>query len=189
MKLIVGLGNPDREYENTRHNTGFLVLDKVAKELKCELTMNKFQALIALIKVDEEKVMLMKPLTYMNNSGVAVKMACDFYKIEPKDILVIYDDMDLEVGSIRLRSKGSCGGHNGIKSIINLLNTQEIKRVRVGIGDRGRIEGPDYVLGKFSKEEKAKIDGATTQASLAAIQFLHKPFEQVMNQFNRKSDE
>lgn len=149
MKLIAGLGNPGKEYEKTRHNCGFLAIDALAKNLNLSITSQKFDALIATTHINGEAVMLMKPLTYMNASGSAVSQAVKFYKIQPEDILVLHDDMDLPVGSLRIRKNGSGGGQKGMKSIISSLGTDQIARIRIGVGhsEVGNHDVvPDWVL-------------------------------------------
>ena len=146
MKLIVGLGNPGREYVHTRHNAGFEVMDAIADHVSADISQKKFKALIDKVRIGNESVLLMKPQTYMNNSGEAVRAAMDFYHLTPQDLLVIYDDMDMPVGRLRLRQKGSAGGHNGIKSIIAHIHTQEFDRIRVGIDKDARIPTVDLSL-------------------------------------------
>lgn len=186
MKLIVGLGNPGKEYENTRHNSGFCVMDAIADELHESITTKKFKALIATTRIAGEQVLLMKPQTYMNLSGEAVIEAVKFYHIDPKDILVIYDDLDLPVGKIRLREKGSAGGQNGMKNIINHLHTQEFNRIRVGIGKDARVPVVDWVLGKIRKEEKEDYMQAVQEAKDAAIYSVSHSFIDTMSKYNRK---
>lgn len=186
MKLIVGLGNIGKEYEKTRHNAGFCVMDEIAKELGCELSQKKFKALYTTVKVKQESILLMKPQTYMNLSGEAVREAMKFYQIDPKDLLVIYDDMDLPVGKIRIRENGSAGGQNGMKNIIKMIGTQDFARIRVGIGKDARIPVVDYVLGKFRKDEIADFESAVKQAKEAAIFSIDHTIAETMNAYNRK---
>ena len=186
MKLIVGLGNPGKEYENTRHNSGFAVMDAIADELRVDISQKKFKSLIQTTRINGEQVLLMKPQTYMNNSGEAVIEAVKFYHIDAKDILVIYDDLDLPVGKIRLREKGSAGGQNGMKSIINHLHTQEFNRIRVGIGKDSRVPVVDWVLGKIRKEDKEAYMEAVCEAKDAAIFSISHTFIDTMSKFNRK---
>ena len=186
MKLIVGLGNPGKEYENTRHNAGFSVLDAIAEYCHVEVTQKKFKALIALTRIDGEQVLLMKPQTYMNLSGEAVVEAMKFYRLQAKDILVIYDDMDMPVGKIRLREKGSAGGQNGMKNIIAHLHTQEFNRIRVGIGKDARVPVVNCVLGKIRKEEQEDFKKAVEQARDAAIFSLTHTFIDTMSRYNKK---
>lgn len=186
MKLIIGLGNPGKEYEHTRHNAGFCVIDAIAKEYNVNVNTKKFKALIDTTMVQGEKVMLMKPQTYMNLSGEAILQAMNFYQLEPKDILVIYDDMALPVGKIRLREKGSAGGQNGMKNIIQLLHTQEFSRIRIGIGKNEHIPTVDYVLGKIGKEEENDFQQAIMDAKDAVIYSIHHTFVDTMSKFNKK---
>ena len=186
MKLIVGLGNPGKEYENTRHNAGFSVLDAIAEYCHVEVTQKKFKALIALTRIDGEQVLLMKPQTYMNLSGEAVVEAMKFYRLQAKDILVIYDDMDMPVGKIRLREKGSAGGQNGMKNIIAHLHTQEFNRIHVGIGKDARVPVVNWVLGKIRKEEQEDFKKAVEQARDAAIFSLTHTFIDTMSRYNKK---
>ena len=151
MKLIVGLGNPGNEYQNTRHNMGFMVIDKILDELKLNFTKNKHKGVYVQTKIKGEDVIILKPLTYMNLSGESIKDVMSYYKITPDNILVIYDDMDTNVGGIRLRLSGSAGGHNGIKDIIAHLHTDAFARLKVGISNDKDTDTRDYVLGKLSK--------------------------------------
>ena len=184
MKLIVGLGNPSEKYQNTRHNTGFLTLDRLADHLGVSINRKAFNALIGKTTVAGEQVILMKPQTYMNNSGEAVGKAVRYYKLDPeKDVLIIYDDMDLPAGKIRLREKGSSGGHNGIKSIIAHLSGKDFCRIRVGIGHEGN-DTIDYVLGTSHGPEKEAWTDAMDWASSAAEDFIREPFQKVMNKYN-----
>lgn len=152
MKMIVGLGNIGKEYDKTRHNTGFMVVDELAKKHDINNFKVQSDALIADFRVNGEKVLLVKPTTYMNDSGRAVRPLMDYYDVDLNDMIVAYDDMDMPVGKIRLRQKGSAGGHNGIKSIIAHVGTQSFNRVRVGIDHPTKESVVDYVLGKFRKE-------------------------------------
>lgn len=186
MKLVVGLGNPGKEYEHTRHNAGFCVIDELAKECGASLTTKKFKALVDTVILQKEKVLLMKPQTYMNLSGEAVQQAMNFYQIDPKDIIIVYDDMDLPVGKIRLREKGSAGGQNGMKNIIKLLHTQEFPRIRVGIGKSENIPTVDYVLGKIGKEDKEAFTQAVQQAKEAIIYSMNHTFVDTMSAYNKK---
>jgi PTH1 family peptidyl-tRNA hydrolase len=160
MKLIVGLGNPGKQYENTRHNIGFMALDKYASENNLSFKIeSRFEGLITQTTYQGEKVILFKPVTYMNLSGRAIYKVVNYYKIDIDDILIIHDDLDLPTGKMRLREKGSSGGHNGLKSIIENLNTTNFKRVKIGIS-KNQNDIIDYVLGKFSKTEMELLDQA-----------------------------
>lgn len=184
MKLIVGLGNPGLEYERTRHNAGFMAIDKVAELLQVSFTKKQFQATIATASVKGEKVLLMKPETYMNLSGEAVLAAVQFYKIDSQDILVLHDDLDLPVGKIRIRYQGSSGGQKGLKNIIDLLHTQDIKRIRIGIGKDPIIPIVDYVLGKIPKDQEPLFQESLEKAAQAARASLIMKFQDVMNRYN-----
>lgn len=189
MKLIVGLGNPGKQYEQTRHNAGFRVIDAIAAEWKLKVSDKKFQALIAVENINGEKVMLMKPQTYMNLSGDALIQAVNYYKIDKKDILVIYDDMDLAIGTIRLREKGSSGGQKGMKHIIECLHSDEINRIRVGIGKNKQIDTVDYVLGKIQGEDAALHQASIEKAKDAAVYSITHTFDETMNRFNKKDSQ
>ena len=185
MKLIVGLGNPGKKYENTRHNTGFAVIDRTLAKLNVELDKNKFNADYTMINRNGEKIYILKPLTYMNLSGEAVAPFMKYFGIEPEDLVVVHDDLDLPVGKIRLRQSGSCGGQNGMRNIIDLLGDSNIKRIRVGIGKDPLIPVVDYVLGKTKKEDLEVYNQALDKASDALIYWLdHDDFSQVMSNFN-----
>ena len=186
MKLIVGLGNPGKEYEMTRHNSGFCVLDAIADACHVEVNQKKFKALVANTRIGRETVLLMKPQTYMNLSGEAVQEAMHFYKLTPEDLLVIYDDLDLPIGKIRLRPKGSAGGQNGMKNIIQHIKTQEFDRIRVGIGKDPRVPVVDWVLGKIRKDDLEDYRQAIELARDAAIYSCSHSFTDTMSQFNKK---
>lgn len=186
MKLIVGLGNPGREYEKTRHNSGFMVMDLIAQELHVDININKFKGLYTKTNVKGESVILLKPQTFMNLSGESVREVMDYFKIDKEDLLVIYDDLDLPVGKIRLRSKGSAGGQNGVKNIIQHLGSQEFNRIRVGIGKDNRMPVVDYVLGKVKKEELIDFEEALVDAKNAAIHSIINDFNITMSEYNKK---
>ena len=187
MYIIAGLGNPTREYEKTRHNVGFDTIDVLADRLNTSVDEKKFKGLYGRGIIAGEKVILLKPQTFMNLSGESVRAAADFYKVDPEDILVIYDDISLEPGQLRLRGKGSAGGHNGIKNIIAHLGTQEFPRIKVGVGDKPKgMDLADYVLGHFSKEDQAKMDEAFKDAADAAEMILDKGMDAAMNHYNMK---
>ncbi|QEQ15229.1 aminoacyl-tRNA hydrolase [Bacillus sp. BS98] len=185
MKLIVGLGNPGREYELTRHNIGFMAIDELAKRWNISLNEQKFKGVFGAGFVNGEKVILLKPLTYMNLSGESIRPLMDYYKIDVDDFVVMYDDLDIPVGKLRLRMKGSAGGHNGVKSTISHLGTQEFQRIRMGI-DRPKngMKVVDYVLGRFTSEEIPDVDHSIEKAADACEEWLNKPFLQIMNTFN-----
>lgn len=154
MKLIVGLGNPGREYNNTRHNVGFMILDRYLGKIKWK---TRFEAYTYETTIDNEEVIFIKPITYMNLSGLAVAKIKKYYKIDEKDILIIHDDLDLPVGKYKLKKKSSSGGHNGIKSIIKELSSDEFGRLKIGIGKSDKIPVDKYVLSKLSTQEKKEI--------------------------------
>lgn len=187
MKYFVGLGNPGKNYEKTRHNVGFMVIDELCKRWGLSLNKEKFKGIYGMGTINGEKVILLKPLTYMNLSGESIRPLLDYYEIPLEDLIVIYDDLDLPTGKIRLRTKGSAGGHNGIKSSIQHLGTQDFKRLRIGI-DRPKngMQVVDYVLGVFSKDEQPQIEGAIKDATDACEAWLSRSFLEVMNEFNQK---
>lgn len=183
MKLIVGLGNPGSEYQNTRHNIGFMFVDEIAKANNIEFKLNKsLKCFIGDFKYNGERIIFCKPVTYMNLSGESVIKVMKFYKIELEDILVIHDDLDLPVGKIRIRLNGSSGGQKGMNNIISLLGTQEIKRVRIGIS-KGR-ETISHVLGCFTEDEKADINIALSKADDMFKCYISTTFDKFMNRFN-----
>ena len=186
MYLIVGLGNPENEYANTRHNMGFDTINKLAKQYGIEMNKHKFKGIYGTGMIENEKVILLKPQTYMNLSGESVIEAIQFYKINLEDIIVIYDDMDVEPGKIKIRKKGGPGSHNGMKSVVQNLNSEEFTRIRVGIGTpeykNDRIQ---YVIGKISSEEdKEKLNVGTDNAKDAVIEMIKNGVDSAMNKFN-----
>ena len=183
MYLIIGLGNPGKKYEHTRHNMGFEVIDLLGDVAKIDVDKAVFNGLSGRGKIFDKDVMLFKPTTYMNLSGTAVKQVVDYFKIELSDIIVICDDMALPVGTIRLRSKGSSGGQKGLQNIIDMLGTEEFKRIRVGIGEPP-YDAIDYVLGKPLKEELPLIDEAIQNAVDAIKEALKSDFDRAMSRFN-----
>ena len=186
MYLIAGLGNPGREYENTRHNAGFASIDRLAEKNHISIDMKKFQALCGTGYIGGQKVLLLKPQTYMNLSGESLRAACDFFKIDPEqELIVIYDDISLAPGQLRIRAKGSAGGHNGIKSIISHLGTQVFLRVKVGVGEKPQgWDLADYVLGHFSRAEQQVMQESFDRAADAAAALLSEEVQQVMNEYN-----
>lgn len=184
--LVVGLGNPGEKYENTRHNVGFLTVDELAERARVPVQKLKHRALTNTLEVGGVKVLLMKPVTYMNLSGEAVRQAVDFYKIPPERVLVVSDDTALAVGRLRIRKGGSAGGHNGLKNIIQHLGTDQFPRVRVGVGEKPHpdYDMADWVLGKFQGEDKKVIDGAVKRAADAVECLLKEGPDRAMNRFN-----
>lgn len=189
MKLIVGLGNPDSKYDQTRHNVGFMVVDALAGRFGATVRRKKFNALAEEIVVADSKVLLLKPQQYMNRSGHAVATAAGFYKLDPADVLVVTDDMALDVGRLRLRAKGSAGGHNGLKDIIARLGSDDFARLRIGIGDRGRMDAAAFVLSRFSADEREVIDRAVRLAADAIDCWVRDGVDLAMTRYNAKSDE
>ena len=183
--LVVGLGNPGDKYENTRHNVGFLTVDALAERLGIPVQKLRYRALTNTAELGGQKVLLMKPQTYMNLSGEALIQAVRFYKLDPQDILVIHDDLDLPVGRIRIRAQGSAGGQKGMKNIIDHLHTQQIARIRVGIGKDPRIATVDYVLGKVPADQQTEYQQAINRAAEAARDAMTMPISEVMNRYNR----
>lgn len=184
MKLIVGLGNPDKKYENTRHNTGFMVMDALSAHFHEPIKDKKFKGLYTKFKYKGEDIIFLKPMTYMNNSGESVIACMNFFKISPDDLLVIYDDLDLPTGKLRLREQGSAGGHNGMKSIITNIGTQRFKRIRVGITMLPKYDTIDYVLGKFTSYEAPHIEEGIKNAVSAICVYLDEGFTKAMNSYN-----
>ena len=189
MKLIVGLGNPGKEYDKTRHNVGFMVVDNYIKYLNIDDSMwkKKFSSLYLQTEVNGEKVIFMKPLTYMNLSGQAVKAVVDYFKINISDVLVISDDLDLFVGNFKLKENGSSGGHNGLKNIALCLGTENFKRLKVGISKNASLDIKDYVLGKISKEELSLFDDLFKELNLIIDDFFVLSFSDLMSKYNRKN--
>lgn len=188
MFIIVGLGNPSSRYEGTRHNIGFDVIDRISEEYHIPVDTRKHRALIGKGVIDGTKVILAKPQTFMNLSGESVRELVDYYKIdEENELIVVYDDISLDVGKIRIRKKGSAGGHNGIKNIIAHMGTQEFPRVRIGVGAKpDRMDLADYVLGRFSQVERPVMEDAFEEAAEAAIAVVEDGIDAAMNRFNRK---
>lgn len=186
MKLIAGLGNPGKEYENTRHNSGFMAIDMLADKCGASITVSKFNALTATVRIEGTPVLLMKPLTYMNESGQAVNQAVAYFHIEPEDILIIHDDMDLEVGSVRIRTSGSSGGQKGMRSIQQAVGTEALTRIRIGVGHDRKGNVPDWVLSPISSADKEMFQSAITDASEAAYAWVNDPIQLVMNRYNKK---
>ena len=183
--LVVFLGNPGLKYQNTRHNAGFLTADVVEKDCGVRIDRLRFHALTAQAELGGQKVLLMKPQTYMNLSGECIRQVMDYYKVDPSEFIVIYDDISLVPGGIRIRKKGSAGGHNGIKNIIAHLGTQEFPRVRIGVGEKpARMDLADYVLGHFPKEEAETMTTAFKDGAAAVVDMMTEGVEAAMNHFN-----
>ncbi|MBQ8063430.1 MAG: aminoacyl-tRNA hydrolase [Clostridia bacterium] len=186
MYIIAGLGNPGSKYENTRHNIGWLAIDELAKEQGVTVDRMKFHALTGQCVLAGEKVLLMKPTTFMNNSGEAIEEARNFYKIPTGNVIVLSDDINLAPGKMRIRRKGGSGGHNGLKSIIQCMGTEDFPRVRLGIGGKTHpdMDLADYVLGKFPKSEQKAIDDVLKNAAEAAELLVAGDVNEAMNRFN-----
>lgn len=183
--LLVGLGNPGKAYEKTRHNVGFMVIDKLAEDFKAVLKSSKFKSMVAEAMIGNKAALLAKPLTFMNNSGMAIGPLVRFYDIPAEQILVIFDDVALPLGTIKLRSKGSSGGHNGLESIIEHLGTREISRIRIGIGrDKMPKDLSSYVLSRFNRAEQQELTRLISRASDASVVFIKSGIDQAMNEFN-----
>jgi PTH1 family peptidyl-tRNA hydrolase len=188
MYIIVGLGNPTNEYAGTRHNVGFDVIDAIADKYNIAVSERKSRAFCGKGIIEGQKVILVKPQTYMNLSGESVRGFLDFYKVDPEtELLVIYDDVSLDVGQLRIRKKGSAGGHNGIKNIIQHLGHQVFHRIKVGVGEKPKeYDLADYVLGHFTKEEKEKMHEGYKRAIHAIELFLRDEVDAAMNEYNKK---
>ena len=191
MFLIVGLGNPGRQYEHTRHNVGFDVMDAIAEKYNISISEKKHKALCGKGVINGVKVVLAKPQTFMNLSGESVESLLSYYKLDPEEeMLVIYDDISLAPGNLRIRKKGSAGGHNGIKNIIAQTGTQNFLRIKVGVGEKPKgWDLADYVLGRFDEEERAAVEEAIGHAVLAAELMLQGEVDAAMNEFNAKKKE
>ena len=186
MRIIVGLGNPTLKYSKTRHNVGFETIDVLSKKYKIKVKKNQFKALIGEGFINDEKVILVKPMTYMNNSGEAVKEIVDYYKVNPnEDLIVISDDLNLDVGVLRLRSKGSAGGHNGLKSIIKCVGTESFDRVRIGVGKvPANRDVITHVLSRFGKEDRKIVKESFIVSAQAIECVITDGMEQAMSKFN-----
>lgn len=186
MKCIVGLGNPGRKYKKTRHNVGFMVIDELLRRNHWRLNKEKFKGHLTIEQLDGEKVILLQPQTYMNLSGESLQPLMDYYELTPEQILVVYDDLDLPIGKIRLRQTGGHGGHNGIRSIIAEIGTKQFNRIRIGI-DRPAtgMTVTDHVLGKFTKEQSPFVEDSIVRATDACEAWIKRPFLEVMNDYNQ----
>lgn len=187
MFIIIGLGNPTKEYAGTRHNIGFEVIDKIGEENNILVDFKKHKALCGKGYIDGQKVVLAKPLTYMNLSGESVRALMDFYKVSAEEIIVIYDDISLDVGQLRIRAKGSAGGHNGIKSIISHLGHADFPRIKVGVGEKPKgWDLADYVLGRFKNNEIETMNDSVKTAADACRSMITVGINEAMNQYNKK---
>ena len=185
--MIVGLGNPGIEYEKTRHNVGFMAMDALCEKYECDCKKAKYSAYVGDTVIGGKRVLLMKPQTYMNNSGAAVGEAARFYKIAPENILVMYDDISLEPGIIRIRRKGSAGGHNGIKDIIEVLGSDNFPRIKIGVGAKPHpdYDLKDWVLGKFKTEDKEKVQTSLDNTVKAVNEILSREIDSAMNKYSK----
>jgi len=189
MKIVVGLGNPGKKYDNTRHNIGFAVIDSLAAGPGVNRSPERFDSQVAEWMEDAEKILLLKPQTFMNLSGRAVRQAVDFYQVEVADVLVICDDMALPLGQLRFRARGTHGGHNGLRDIQNHLGTTEYSRLRIGVGDPGEhSDAVDHVLGKFRPSEKPAIEDAVQKAVQGVVLWVRQGIGKCMNQYNAKKE-
>lgn len=188
MYIIAGLGNPGNQYRNTRHNVGFAAIDCLAEQYQIDIGEVKHKALSGKGRIGGERVVLVKPVTFMNLSGEAIRQIAEYYKIDvTEELIVIYDDISLPPGQLRVRKKGSAGGHNGIKNIIAQLGTEEFKRIRIGIGEKpSGYDLADYVLGHFSDEEKALMQESYQRAAEAACMIMEQDIDAAMNAYNKK---
>ena len=188
MYIIAGLGNPGGKYEKTKHNMGFQVIDLLADKYHIEMNQKKHKAICGTGIIEGVKVLLLKPQTFMNLSGESIRDAVDFYKIDPEtELIVIYDDIDLEPGQLRIRKQGSAGGHNGIKDIIRQLGTEKFLRIKVGVGAKPKgWDLADHVLGRFSTEDRKLVDEAIAKAAKAVDIIISQGTDAAMNEYNRK---
>ena len=184
MKLIVGLGNPGKKYEGTRHNMGFMAIDLLSDQAQIDVDKEVFHGLMGRGKIYDEDVILFKPTTFMNLSGTAVQEVVHYFKIALEDTVIVYDDMALAPGVIRLRKEGSSGGHKGMQNIIDCLSTEQIKRIRIGIGEPGDNDNIDYVLSKPLKDEMPVVEEAIANAVRALKEMLKSDFDRAMNKYN-----
>ena len=184
MYLIAGLGNPDRKYEETRHNAGFKAIEALAAKLGTDINDKRFKGLTGTAVYNGAKLLLLKPLTYMNLSGEAVAEAANFYKIDPSHIIILFDDVNFTCGRMRVRGSGSAGGHNGMKNIILQLGTDAFPRVRIGVGDKGERDMISHVLGRFEADDRRLMDEVYKTAAEAALDIIDKGVPDAMNKYN-----
>lgn len=187
MFIIAGLGNPSTKYEYTKHNMGFLAIDVLAEKLNVKVNKIKFKGLIGETKINDEKVILLKPQTYMNNSGESLREIVNFYKVPIENVIVLVDDIDIGFASLKIKKKGSAGTHNGLKSIIYQLQDDSFPRIKIGVGKQAQGEDlADFVLSGFSKKEGEEIEKTIESAALASIEIVENGIESAMNKFNKK---
>jgi len=189
MRIIIGLGNPTKQYQATRHNIGWDAITRISDDYRIPLNQVKHKAICGMGYIEGEKVILAQPVTYMNLSGESVRELVDYYKVSPEDIIIIYDDINLDVGQLRIRKKGSAGGHNGIKSIISHLGTDEFPRIRIGVGEKPKDwDLADYVLSRFKDEEQEAIRQALKDTSDACRMIIASGMDAAMNRYNKKKE-
>lgn len=184
MRLIAGLGNPGDRYRGTRHNIGFMVADRVAERLGCEAAQAKFSGLLNNCRTNERRIQILKPMTFMNRSGSSVSQALNWFKLELEQVLIIYDDLDLPFGEVRIRRKGSAAGHNGLTSILEQCGSQGVPRLRVGIGRPSHGETVSYVLSRFSKEEESELPTVIDHGADAVLAWIEGDIDEAMGRFN-----
>lgn len=188
MKLIVGLGNPGKEYEGTRHNVGYYFIDQYALKNNVKINKKKFNGLYGRFKLNKEEIILLKPLSFMNLSGLPIIKYINYFKINLSDLIIIHDDLDIHFGYFKLKARGSSAGHNGLKNIEEVLKTNEYKRLKIGISNDKNIDTKDYVLGKFSIEEKHKISLMIPTINEILDFFVTNDFEKAMSKYNMKNE-
>lgn len=188
MKVVVGLGNPGSKYAGTRHNVGFAVLDLLAESPRCGRAQRRFQAEVAELAEDGDKVLLVRPETFMNLSGLSVRQLVDFYQMPPEAVLVVCDDFNLPLGKLRVRARGTHGGHNGLRDIQSHLGTTEYARLRIGVGPPEEGEAVDHVLGRFRPGEKPVIEDALARAAQAVTVWIHQGIDACMNEYNKPNE-
>lgn len=187
MYIIAGLGNPGSNYEGTRHNVGFSAIDELARRLNISVNRIKFKGLVGEGKVGSEKVYLIKPQTYMNKSGESIREICNFYKVEPNNLIVLVDDIDIEFASVKIKKRGSAGTHNGLKSIISQLQSDDFPRIKIGVGRQNTNEDlASFVLSGFSKQDREKINETIETAVDGAIEIIENGIDSAMNKYNKK---
>lgn len=184
MYIIAGLGNPGKKYENTRHNMGFMAIDLLADEYDISVDKLKFKSLVGEGRIAGQRVLLLKPQTYMNLSGDAIREAMNFYKIDPENLIIIYDDIDIPTGTFRIRKKGSAGTHNGMRSIVQQIQSDQFPRIRVGIGSEKKVDLMHYVIGGVSKSEAELLKDALVKSAKGAAAIVEKGIDKAMNEFN-----
>ena len=188
MYIIAGLGNPGKKYENTRHNMGFQTIDRLADKHGLKTDKIKFKSLVGEGRIAGQKVLLLKPQTYMNLSGEAIRDAMNFYKLDPENLIVIYDDLDIPAGSLRIRKSGSAGTHNGMRSVVYQLNSDQFPRIRVGIGKEQKGDIVNFVIGNVTKDEIEPLEQAIDTAVLAIESILDEGIDKAMNKYNTKKN-